>query len=96
MNSVGRKRDETVFSSAFSSIQTAVEDQIAEGDRVANCITMYCNHTGKYQEVPASGKRVTIPYIDIVRMSAGRIVEEWVEFDSLSILQQIKTRDPER
>ena len=96
MDSVERKRDETVFFSAFSSIETVVEDQIAEGDRVANRITTYCNHTGKYQGVSSSGKRVTIPYIDIIMVRAGKIVEEWVEFDSQSILQQIKGRDPER
>jgi predicted ester cyclase len=91
MNSVERKRDETVFFSAFSSIQTVVEDQIAEGDRVANRITMSCSHTGEYKGVSPTGKRVAIPYIDIILIKADKIVEEWVEYDSLSILQQIKS-----
>lgn len=45
MNSEQRKRDELIFFSAFSNIQTIVEDQIAEGDTVANHITMHCTHT---------------------------------------------------
>jgi steroid delta-isomerase-like uncharacterized protein len=89
MNSDERKRDETVFFSAFSNIKTAVEDQIAEGDRVANRITMHCTHTGKYQGIPATGKRIVIPYIDILQIKAGRIVEEWVEFDMMSVIKQI-------
>ena len=86
----GRKRDEAVFFSAFSGIEVVVEDQIAEGDKVANRITMVCNHTGSYKGIPATGKRVVIPYIDIVRFKSGKIVEEWVEFDTRHILTQIK------
>jgi len=90
MNSEERRRDETVFFSAFSNIQAIVEDQIAEGAKVANRITMHCMHTGEYQRIPASGKRITITYIDIVLVKSGKIVEEWVEFDLMSILRQIK------
>jgi predicted ester cyclase len=90
----GRKRDEAVFFSAFSSIQAIVEDQIAEGDKVANRIRMACIHTGEYQGVRATGKRVTIPYIDITVIKAGKIVEEWVEFDTMNILNQIKLKSP--
>lgn len=90
MNSEERKRDETVFFSAFSNIQVVVEDQIAEGDKVANRITMHCTHTGEYQRIPASGKRINITYVDIVLIKSGKIVEEWVEFDLMSILRQIK------
>jgi steroid delta-isomerase-like uncharacterized protein len=89
MNSDERKRDEMVFFSAFSNIRTAVEDQITEGDKVANRITMHCTHRAKYQGIPATGKRVVIPYIDILQIKAGKIVEEWVEFDMGSIVKQI-------
>lgn len=92
MNSDERRRDEMVFFGAFSGIEVVVEDQIAEGDKVANRIMMYCTHTGEYQGVPASGNRIAIPYIDIILLKDGKIVEEWVEFDSANILRQI--RDP--
>ncbi len=87
----GRRLDESVFFSAFSRIEAVVEDQIAEGDKVANRIKMACNHTGNYKGLAATGKRVVIPYIDILRFKAGKIVEEWVEFDTIHILDQIKT-----
>ncbi len=92
MNHDERKRDEMRFFSAFSSIETVVEDQIAEGDKVANRITMRCTHSGEYQGIPATRKHVTIPYLDILSFRAGKIVEEWVEFDAMSILRQIKTK----
>jgi steroid delta-isomerase-like uncharacterized protein len=89
MNSAERRRDEIVFFSAFSNIKTVVEDQIAEGEEVANRIVMHCTHTGAYQGIPATGKRIVMPYIDILQIKAGKIVEEWVEFDMASILKQI-------
>jgi predicted ester cyclase len=78
MNSYQRKRDELVLFKAFSSIQVIVEDQIAEGDKVASRITMYCTHTGEYEGIPATGKRIAIPHIDTALIKAGKIVEEWV------------------
>jgi steroid delta-isomerase-like uncharacterized protein len=90
MNSDERKRDEMVFLKAFSSIQAVVEDQIAENDKVANRIAMYCTHTGEYRGVPGTGKRIAITYIDITLFKAGKILEEWVEYDTMNILQQIR------
>jgi steroid delta-isomerase-like uncharacterized protein len=89
MNFDERKRDEMVFFRAFSDIQAVVEDQIAEGDKVVSRITMHCTHTGEYQGIPATGKRIAITYIDIALFKAGKIVEEWVEFDMMNILKQI-------
>jgi len=90
MNYEERKRDELVFFSAFSNIKAIVEDQIAEGEKVASRITMYCTHAGEYQGVPATGKRIALTYIDIAKIRGEKIVEEWVEFDLMSILKQIK------
>lgn len=95
MNFDERKRDELLFFSAFSNIQAVVEDQIAEGDKVVSRVTMYCTHTGEYQGIPANGKRIAIPYIDIALFRAGKIVEEWVEFDMMNILRQIGARSHE-
>ena len=92
MNLDERKLDEIVFFSAFSSIKTVVEDQIAEGDKIANRVIMHCTHTANYQGIAATENRVVIPYIDILRIEAGKIVEEWVEFDVANIIKQINVR----
>jgi predicted ester cyclase len=93
LNFDARKRDDSVFFSAFSNIKTILEDQIAEGDKVASRVTMHCTHTGEYQGIPATGKRIAITFIDIALIKAGKIVEEWVEFDMMSILRQISVRN---
>ena len=90
MNADERRRDEAVFFSAFSHIKVSIEDQIAEGDKVANRITMTGIHTGKYRGIFATQRKVIFPYIDILQIKDGKIVCEWVEFDAESILRQIK------
>jgi len=39
--------------------------------------------------IPPSGKRVTITGISITRIANGKAVEDWVNFDTLGMLQQI-------
>ena len=94
MDLTGRKHDEMFFFNAFSNIRTTVEDQIAEGDRVASRVKMYADHTGEYQSVPSTGTRTKFVFIDICRIEDGRIVEEWAEFDMGSILQQLRQKPP--
>lgn len=92
MDSTGRKHDEMFFFYAFSNIRTTVEDQIAEGDRVASRVKMYADHTGEYQSIPSTGARTKFAFIDISRIEEGRIVEEWAEFDMGSILRQLRQK----
>jgi predicted ester cyclase len=84
-----RRHDDEVFFSAFSDVHTVIEDQVAEGDKVASRITMHATHTGTYHGIAATGRRIAIPFMDIARVSEGRILEEWTEFDQASILKQL-------
>src|SRR3972149_4742059 len=55
LNFTERRDDDTIFFKAFSRIHTTVEDQIAEGDKVASRVTMEADHTGEYQKIPPTG-----------------------------------------
>ena len=85
-----RMGDEKFFFSAFTDIKATVDDLVAEGDKVAGRITMRCTHTGDYQGIPATGKRIAITYMDLACLKDGKIIEEWAEFDLLSIFNQLK------
>jgi predicted ester cyclase len=88
-----RKGDESVFFKAFSRIHTIIEDQIAEGNKVVSRVTMEADHTGEYQKIPPTGRRTRITFIDIARVVSGRIVEDWSEFDMMSILRQLRPKN---
>ncbi len=92
MDRRGREADEAPFFAAFSDIEAVVEDQIAEGDRVASRVTMRCTHTGTYGGIAATRRRITIPFIDISAVRDGKVFEEWDEFDARGILRQLETR----
>lgn len=77
------------FASAFSGIEITLEDQIAEGDRVATRLTWRAAHEGEFHGVPATGKRVSVAAMDVVRCREGRIVERWFLLDRMALMQQL-------
>ena len=74
---------------AFRDIEITIEDQIAEGDRLATRWTAAMTHTGELGGAPASGTRVRISGITVERFEDGKVVEAWRCMDTLGLLQQI-------
>ncbi len=79
----------SAFLNAFPDSRFTIDDMIAEGDRVVTKKTFVGTHTGDLGEIPATGKRVTLQFVDIMRVRNGRIVEHWLSMDQLSFLQQL-------
>lgn len=77
------------FLNAFPDSRFTIDDMIAEGDRVVTKKTLVGTHTADLGEIPATGKRVTLQYVDIMRVRNGKIVEHWLSMDQLSFLQQL-------
>jgi predicted ester cyclase len=78
-----------VILSAFPDFAPTLEDQIAEGDKVVNRLVFHGTHKGDFQGMPPTGQRVNITAITIERVAGGKIVEHWIEFDALGMMQQI-------
>jgi steroid delta-isomerase-like uncharacterized protein len=74
---------------AFSERQYTVEDQVAEGDKVATRLTWRATHSGDFQGLPATGTRVAVSGITVERIRDGKIVERWVSLDQLGMMQQL-------
>lgn len=77
------------FFNAFPDSRFTIDDMIAEGDRVVTKKTFAGTHTGDFAGIPASGRTVTLQYVDIMRVRDGRIVEHWLSMDQLSFMQQL-------
>jgi hypothetical protein len=45
--------------------------------------------TGAFQGIPATGKAVATSAIAIYRMASTKVVEQWLEYDMLGLLQQL-------
>ncbi|GAB2862833.1 hypothetical protein GCM10027176_75950 [Actinoallomurus bryophytorum] len=74
---------------AFPDLHVAVEDVIAEGDKVVCRNTVTGTHQGEYMGRPPTGRSITYNEILISRFADGRIAETWGIVDVLSQLRQL-------
>ena len=66
-----------------------VDDQIAEGDKVASRWTGRGTQTGEVAGIAPTGKEVTVAGVTISRLEGGKVVEEWTTWDTLGMLVQL-------
>jgi predicted ester cyclase len=84
-----------MWNAAFSDTRFTIHEQIAEGDKVATRVTMRSIHSrGDFQGLPPTGKEITSGAISIERIRDGKIVERWVNYDFLGMLQQLGLLPP--
>jgi len=77
------------FCNAFPNLNVDVEDVIAEGDRVVARCRVSAKHTGDALGLAPTNADVNFSGIAIVRVSNGKIVEAWNNFDFLKMNQQL-------
>ena len=74
---------------AFPDVQIALGNVVADGEFVANNFRMQGTHQGTFLGVPASGKRIDVEGVTILRFERGKCVERWSQTDLLGILRQV-------
>lgn len=74
---------------AFPDFHVAIEDMIAEQDRVAKRFIVHGTHQGDFFGIPASGKMIAMTGITCYRLQAGKIIECVWSYDMLGLLQQL-------
>ena len=79
----------TVLLTAFPDAQFPIADLIATGDTVVVRLTMAGTHESDFQGIPPSGAEVSMDGIAIMQIEDGQIVEYWLQYDRLGLLQQI-------
>lgn len=85
----GVRRYVAMYRGAYPDTRFAVEDQIAEGDRVVTRWTASGTHEGELMGIAPTGRVVTISGIEVDLVSGGRIAETWVVYDALGMMQQL-------
>src|SRR5262245_20747143 len=74
---------------AFPDTHQTLETMIAEGDTVAVRWTFRGTHRGTFLGIAPTGRQMTTTGISCFRLANGKIVEEWIEWDSLGMAQQL-------
>jgi len=77
------------FAAGFPDAQLHFDDVLAEGDDLAVRYHIDATHSGEFNGIPATGKRVSFSGMTILHYKDGKVVERWSESDFLGLLQQV-------
>jgi steroid delta-isomerase-like uncharacterized protein len=85
----GEKQRVTLYRSAFPDLRFTIEDLIADADTVAIRWSSRGTHNGWLDQIPPTGKPVNVTGVSIARFENGKMIEGWISWDALGMLQQI-------
>jgi predicted ester cyclase len=77
------------FVTGFPDLRLTVEDAVGEGDLVAQRVRFEGTHTGEFQGLPPTNRRLSFSGLELNRFVDGRVAEHWFQLDALSLLQQL-------
>ena len=77
------------FTQGFPDLQITIEDAVGEGDLVAQRVHFSGTHTGEFQGLPPTNRKVSFSGLELNRFEDGRVVQHWFHLDALGLLQQL-------
>jgi predicted ester cyclase len=75
--------------SAFPDWHFTIEHSVEAGDTVASRYTNRGTQQGVFMGKPATGRRITVFGLDMVRVRDGRVVEHWALIDQAALAAQL-------
>jgi steroid delta-isomerase-like uncharacterized protein len=83
----------TAHRSAFPDWTEEVEDEIVDRDRIAIRFTSRGTHLGTFWGNPPTGNVIEISEVALFRLTQGKISEQWVYPDILSLQRQLQRKE---
>lgn len=75
---------------AFPDLEYTIEDQVAEGDRVAQRVVGHGTMLGEFMGLQPTGKKAEWQEMHIHRFDAdGKLAEHWETSDEMSMMAQL-------
>jgi len=85
----GVRRFFAMFRDAMPDVEVTIAELIVDGDRAAVATTIRGTHTGDLLGLPATGRRVEVIGVDMVRVLDGKIVEHRGLTDTVGLMRQL-------
>jgi predicted ester cyclase len=79
---------------AFPDGQFAIEDVLADGDRVAVRQTFHGTHRGVFLGIAPTGRKVAVSAMVVYRVLGRQIAESWWSADVMGLLRQLDALPP--
>jgi len=83
------KKRATLYRTAFPDLRLTIEDILAEGETVMARWSCRGTHKGDLSGIAPTGKQFTISGVSIARFAGGKMVEGYVNWDALGLMQQL-------
>jgi steroid delta-isomerase-like uncharacterized protein len=85
----GEKKRVAIYRGAFPDLRFTIEDSLVEEDTVVLRWSAQGTHRGELNGIAPTGKKTTVTGITISRFAGHKLVEGWVYWDALGLLQQL-------
>jgi steroid delta-isomerase-like uncharacterized protein len=89
MDRAGFRQFAQGFFVALPDVTHVIEDQFAAGEKVMTRIVVRGTHRGDFRGIPPTDRPVVLDSVNVHYVENGRIVEQWISFDSASLMQQL-------
>jgi len=73
----------------FPDIKVTRKEQHQSGDKVYTYAFWEATHTGSFMGIPPTNKKVHVEYMDIWKVKAGKMTENWVVMDIMGLMVQL-------
>ena len=77
------------FETSFPHYEVIADDMIAEGDKVSVLARLRGAHKGELLGIAPTGKEVDVPFAITYRLAGGMIVQHWMSFDRMALMEQL-------
>ena len=78
-----------MFFSAFPDLKVTINQLVTEEDLVVGHMTTEGTQTGEFMGMPATGKKISITEMHMVRIANGKAVEHWGLANAMAMMQQL-------
>jgi len=85
----GLKTALRAFLTGCPDLHITIDQLLAEGDMVTKRWTYHATQSGDLSGLPPTSNRITMSGLELFRLEGGTIVECWLAYDNLSLLQQL-------
>ena len=85
----GFKRIAGAYLRAFPDLAITIHDAVADGEKVVRRVSFTGTQQGVFLGVPPTGRQIRVEGTVILRITGGKIAEEWVTENLLGLLQQL-------
>lgn len=83
------------FDGAFPKYELFIEEIMTEGNKVLLQARLTGTHTGEFNGIPPTGRKVDLPFAVRYTMKDHKIIDHWLIADQMLLMEQLGIVQPE-